>query len=158
MKKKTTIMDAAWHEFVTTYGLWGLGGASFLSATLVPLSSEAILIAGVASGLPIAPAFIVCAAANCLACAVNYGAGALFRTKLTLKLEASASGRRAIAWMERWGKWSLFGSWLPLVGDPLTIVAGAVNVRLAWFVTIVFGLRILRYGATLYGASLANLF
>jgi membrane protein YqaA with SNARE-associated domain len=62
-----------------------------------------------------------------------------------------------MAWMERWGHWSLLGSWLPFVGDPLTIVAGTVRVHLLWFVLIVCGLRVLRFVGTLYGAQILHL-
>jgi membrane protein YqaA with SNARE-associated domain len=150
-------MDFNWHQFVLTYGLWGLGGASFVSATIIPLSSEAILIAGIAAGLPFAPAFAVCSVGNCLACACNYGLGAVLRPTMLPRLTASRSGRKAIAWMERWGLWSLLASWLPFVGDPLTVVAGTARVHILWFAVIVFALRILRYVAALYGAHIANI-
>lgn len=150
-------MDFNWHQFVLTYGLWGLGGASFVSGTLIPLSSEAILVAGIAAGLPLVPALAICSGANCLACACNYGLGAALRSRMLPRLAASRSGRKALAWMERWGTWSLFASWLPFIGDPLTVVAGTARVHLAWFVGIVFVLRILRYGAAVYGAELAHL-
>lgn len=149
-------MSFNWHDFVLNYGLWGLGGASFVSATIIPLSSEAILIAGIAAGLPFAPAFAICSAANCLACVCNYGLGAALRPTMLPRLAGSKSGRRAIAWMERWGVWSLLGSWLPFVGDPLTVVAGTVRVHLLWFAIIVFALRVLRYLAAIYGAQLAH--
>jgi membrane protein YqaA with SNARE-associated domain len=59
--------------------------------------------------------------------------------------------------MERWGVWSLLASWLPFVGDPLTVVAGTARIRLLWFILIVFGLRIIRYGVAIYGAQLAHI-
>lgn len=150
-------MNINWHDIVLTYGLWGLGGASFVSATLIPLSSEAIMLAGIAAGLPIAPAFVVCAVANCFACVCNYGLGVALRPAMLSRLETSKSGQRALRWMERWGVWSLFASWLPFVGDPLTVVAGTVRVRVVWFIGIVFVMRILRYGAVLYGAWMAHI-
>jgi membrane protein YqaA with SNARE-associated domain len=146
-----------WHSFVVQYGLWGLGIASFVSATIVPLSSEAILVAGVAVGVPLVPAFWVCSAGNCAACLVNYGMGSYVRHWVLPRLEASKSGIRALAWMERHGTVSLFASWLPFVGDPLTVVAGVVRVRLVWFVIIVFSLRIARYAVAVWGAQAAHL-
>lgn len=150
-------MNIDWHTFVTQYGLLGLGSASFLSATLIPLSSEALLIAAITVGIPIIPAFAVCSLGNCLACLLNYGLGAWLRIPMTTRLGGSKSGQRAIAWMERWGHWSLLGSWLPFVGDPLTIVAGTVRVQFAWFIVIVCGLRVMRFVVTLYGAQALHL-
>ncbi|TAE29089.1 MAG: DedA family protein [Candidatus Kapaibacterium sp.] len=150
-------MGINWHTFITEYGLWGLGGASFLSATLIPLSSEALLVAALAVGMPIAPAFAACSVGNCLACLLNYSIGALLRVPMLSRLEKNRSGQRAMAWMERWGHWSLLGSWLPFIGDPLTIVAGTVRVHLLWFVLIVCGLRVARFVATLFGAQMLHI-
>jgi membrane protein YqaA with SNARE-associated domain len=146
-----------WHAFITQYGLVGLGSASFLSATLIPLSSEALLLAAIAVGVPLLPAFAACSLGNCLACLLNYGLGLWLRTPMLQRLESSRAGKHAVRWMERWGHWSLLGSWLPFVGDPLTIVAGTVRVHLAWFVVIVCGLRVVRFVATIYGAQILHL-
>ena len=48
-------------------------------------------------------------------------------------------------WYLKYGKWSLFLSWAPFVGDPLTIVAGMFRVPLIIFITIVSISKILRY-------------
>ena len=48
-------------------------------------------------------------------------------------------------WYLKYGKWSLFLSWVPFVGDPLTIVAGMFRVPLIIFITIVSISKILRY-------------
>ena len=48
-------------------------------------------------------------------------------------------------WYLKYGKWSLFLSWVPIVGDPLTIVAGMFRVPLIIFITIVSISKILRY-------------
>ena len=36
-------------------------------------------------------------------------------------------------------------SWLPIIGDPLTLVAGLVRLKLVWFIVIAGALRIARY-------------
>ena len=48
-------------------------------------------------------------------------------------------------WYLKYGKWSLFLSWVPFVGDPLTIVAGMFRVPFIIFITIVSISKILRY-------------
>ena len=48
-------------------------------------------------------------------------------------------------WYLKYGKWSLFLSWVPFIGDPLTIVAGMFRVPLIIFITIVSISKILRY-------------
>lgn len=48
-------------------------------------------------------------------------------------------------WYIKYGKWSLFLSWVPFIGDPLTMVAGMFRVSLMIFITIVSISKILRY-------------
>ena len=48
-------------------------------------------------------------------------------------------------WYLKYGKWTLFLSWVPFVGDPLTIVAGMFRVPLIIFISIVSISKILRY-------------
>ena len=49
------------------------------------------------------------------------------------------------SWYLKYGKWSLFLCWVPIIGDPLTIVAGMFRVSLFIFITIVSISKILRY-------------
>lgn len=139
------IGEADFAAWVVEAGPAGLFAASFLAATLVPLSSEAALVAGLAAGVPVAEALVACSVGNSLACLLNWGLGRYFRNAVQPQLEASGSGRQAFAWMERFGPWSLLGSWLPVVGDPLTVVAGIGRVSLGLFVLIVIPLRVGRY-------------
>ena len=52
---------------------------------------------------------------------------------------------KASLWYLKYGKWSLFLSWVPIIGDPLTIVAGIFRVPLVIFITIVSISKVLRY-------------
>lgn len=126
-------------------GPLGLFLLAFLAATLLPFSSEAGLVGGLAAGIPTASAVVACSLGNCLACLVNYGLGAWGRDSAQRRLEASWAGQKALDLSERYGLLALLGSWLPVVGDPITIVAGVGRVPLAWFVPLVFSLRVGRY-------------
>ncbi len=132
-------------ETLVEAGPLGLFLVSFLAATLVPLSSEAALVAGLAAGVPKAEALMACSLGNSLACVVNYGLGWFFREKMQARMESARSGRRAFAWMDRFGPWSLLGSWLPVVGDPMTVIAGIARVSFWLFVLVVLPLRVGRY-------------
>lgn len=48
---------------------------------------------------------------------------------------------RAQAHYNKWGRWSLLLSWVPFVGDPITVMAGVMKVRLLTFVLLVVGLQ-----------------
>ena len=52
---------------------------------------------------------------------------------------------KASSWYLKYGKWSLFLSWVPIIGDPLTIVAGMFRVPLIIFITIVSISKVIRY-------------
>ena len=52
---------------------------------------------------------------------------------------------KASLWFLNYGKWSLLLSWVPFVGDPLTVVAGVLRVPIITFLIIVSISKILRY-------------
>jgi len=60
-----------------------------------------------------------------------------------------ATGRnrleRAKVIYERFGAWSLLFSWLPVVGDPLTLLAGLAGLRLWIFLPLVALGKLARY-------------
>ena len=136
-------------EWVAAYGAAGLCAAAFVGATLVPLSSEAAFVAAVAAGLAPATALAWATVGNTAGCLVNYAVGRLARDRVGGRLRQSRGGRAAVRWLDRFGLPALLLSWLPVVGDPLTLAAGAARVRLVWFVPLVGGLRLARYAALL---------
>lgn len=134
-----------YEHLISSYGSLGVFFLSFLAATILPFSSELILLTGIKTGVPQESALIAASIGNCLGCLFNYGLGFLFADKTQTKLISSRAGRLAMKWMKGYGTWSLIGSWLPVIGDPLTIVGGLIKVKLLKFISIVFTLRILRY-------------
>ena len=97
--------------------LAGLFASAFLSATVLPGSSEIALAALVAH----APALATTAL---LVATVGNTAGGLTSYALGRALPAPPRDHRALALLRRYGVWALLFSWLPVVGDPLCAVAG----------------------------------
>lgn len=123
-----------------TGGLLGLFASSFLSATLLPGSSEAALVALLAMGGS-SPAVLVLVATvgNVLGSVVNWVMGrffAHFRDRPWFPVDRR-SYERAAAWYRGMGVWSLLLAWVPVVGDPLTAVAGALRVDIRTFIILV---------------------
>jgi membrane protein YqaA with SNARE-associated domain len=58
---------------------------------------------------------------------------------------------RASAWFARWGLWSLLLSWVPVIGDPLTLAAGLLRVPFGRFLMLVAIGKALRYAAVAMG-------
>ena len=52
---------------------------------------------------------------------------------------------RAQGWNQRWGRWSLLFSWLPVIGAPLTVVAGVMREPFPLFLALVTLAKVERY-------------
>ncbi|EOL9003740.1 YqaA family protein [Cronobacter turicensis] len=115
-----------------TLSLLSLFTSSFLSATLLPGSSEAVLVALLVS-VKTAPWLLVLTATigNSLGGLTNVILGRLFPLR-----ESSRWQERAQGWLQRFGAPALLLSWLPLVGDLLCLLAGWL--RLPWGPVIFF--------------------
>ena len=127
----------------------GLFVSAFTSATLLPGSSEAALVTLLALGRGDARLLVaVATAGNVLGSCVNWVLGRFFssfRDRRWFPVD-ERSYERAAAWFRRYGVWSLLLSWLPVIGDPLTAVAGALRVGFLRFVILVSLGKAARYG------------
>lgn len=126
----------------------GLFAVAFLAATVFPAQSE-ILLAGMvlAEHDPAWALVAVASAGNVLGSIVNWGLGrfiARFERRRWFPV-----GREQLAKAEgsyrRWGKWSLLLSWVPFIGDPLTVVAGVLREPLPAFIALVTTAKVGRY-------------
>ncbi|MCE1237358.1 MAG: DedA family protein [Hyphomicrobiales bacterium] len=131
--------------------------AAFLAATILPMQSEALLVGALLAGNQPAWALVLCAGVgNVLGSIVNWFLGRgieRFRHHRWFPVK-EADLAQAQTWYRRWGKWSLLLSWAPIVGDPLTVVAGLLREPLAAFVVLVAVAKFGRYVA-LAAATLA---
>jgi len=118
----------------------GLFLAALLAATILPLQSEAALV-----GLLLSDAFspwallLVATAGNVLGSVINWLLGrSLERFRGGRWFPVSAAGlARAQRGYHRYGRWSLLLSWVPLIGDPLTVIAGTLREPLWSFLLLV---------------------
>ena len=126
---------------------------SFLAATILPLSSE-LALAGLtaASNYDNLLLLIVASLGNILGSVVNWILGFYSRNLVTKKwfpfkdqqIEKSSS------WFNRFGKWSLLFAWVPIIGDPLTLVAGLLRVKFIEFIILVTIGKVSRYMVIFY--------
>ena len=115
-----------------TLALASLFGSSFLSATLLPGSSEALLIALlVAKKASVYGLIIAASVGNTLGGLTNIFLGRLLPLKQQGRWHDTA-----ITWLHRLGPAALLLSWLPVIGDLLCVLAGWL--RFAWFPVLVF--------------------
>jgi membrane protein YqaA with SNARE-associated domain len=129
--------------------------SAFAASTILPMSSEVVLGAlAVAGATDVWMLLAVATAGNTLGAVVNWGIGryaSTWRTRLHWLEETQFE--RACRWFNRWGIWCLLLSWLPVVGDPLTLVAGALRTAFVPFLLLVLAGKAARYAAVLLLAS-----
>ncbi len=137
-------------------GYSGLFLTAFLAATLVPLSSEAVLAAlSQARGFDVALLFALATLGNTLGAAVNWALGRFclnWRDRRWFPFTGDQL-KRAGARFRRYGLWSLLFAWVPVVGDPLTFAAGVLKVRFLPFLVLVALGKGGRYAAVLWLAD-----
>ena len=119
--------------------------SAFLAATILPFSSELAFITALSCDMPVNSALFYASSGNILAIILNYWLGFWLYEKTKTKLISSKIGKKTYDYGHKYGYFALLLSWLPLVGDPLTIVAGLVRLNFIWFVIIAGSLRFVRY-------------
>jgi membrane protein YqaA with SNARE-associated domain len=124
----------------------------FIAATLFPASSEVLLLALLAQGLSPFWLWTSATLGNTLGSCVNWYLGRellRFQHKSWFPISAAAL-QRATQQFQRYGRWSLLLAWLPVVGDPLTMVAGVLRVPFRLFVILVALGKGFRYALLLW--------
>ena len=127
---------------------FGIFASAFVSATLLPAQSEAVLGALLVEGSH-SPVVLIAVATlgNTLGAATNWllGLGVnRFKERrwFPVKPERLAQAER---WYRRWGRWSLLLSWAPVIGDALCLAAGVLREPFRSFFAIVLAAKFLRY-------------
>lgn len=118
----------------------GLFLSALIAATLLPMQSESVLVGLLlAAKQPVWALILVASVGNILGSVANWGIGRgleRFRSRRWFPFKEAALDR-AQRWYQRYGKWSLLLSWMPVVGDPITLVAGVMREPLFIFLLLV---------------------
>jgi len=131
---------------MTTY--FFLFFVSFLAATILPLSSELTLVGLMNSGSYNSYLLIsIASLGNILGSVFNWLLGYYLLKYLNKKWFPFKKKQidQASIWFKKFGIWSLFFAWVPIVGDPLTFLAGILKVKFYIFIALVSIGKILRY-------------
>lgn len=132
---------------------WALFFSALISSTLFPGGSEALLLYRLHEGGNPLQLLWTATLGNVLGSLVTYGMG-WFGSQLLhqrwLRMDEQ-SITRARTWFEKYGKFSLLFAWLPVVGDPLCLVAGMLRCSWLWFVCLVSLGKLARYALLLTG-------
>nr|WP_262416975.1 MULTISPECIES: YqaA family protein [Pseudomonas] len=131
-------------------GYLGLFVAAFGAATLLPLQSEAVLVGLLISGhYNLWLLLGIATLGNVLGSVVNWLLGRSverFKERRWFPVSAKQLDRARGHYL-RWGHWTLLLSWVPIIGDPLTLVAGVMREPLWRFLLLVTLAKGVRYSA-----------
>lgn len=147
---------------LAAFGLPALFAVALLAGSIVPLPSEAVLVALIAGGVDWSTATAVATAGNLLGAWTLYWLGGVLVQRpggVVQRWAAWVSSRtdhtrseRALAWLRRWGPGLLLLSWLPVVGDLLVFAAGTVGIRRLPFLVLTGMGKAVRFAAVAYAA------
>jgi membrane protein YqaA with SNARE-associated domain len=122
--------------------------SAFGAATLLPLQSEAVLLAFLAEGShSVLWLLFVASLGNILGSCVNWWLGFKIERYKDKKWFPVSQQQmvKAQAKYHKYGYWSLLLSWVPIIGDPITLIAGLLKENFARFLLMVAIAKIGRY-------------
>jgi len=138
------------HDRLVQPGYGSLFVLSFLASSLIPLGSEWLLVMMLIKGYPPLATVLSATAGNCLGALTTYligihGGSWLITRVLRVSEEQQ---ERACNQYRRYGVYSLFFSWLPIIGDPLCLVGGMMRTGIWPFTLLVASGKLFRYAVT----------
>ena len=143
-------------HFLTQYGYWGMLLAAFLAGSFFPFSSEAVMVALMATGLDPWQLMVYGTVGNVLGSVFNYSVGRMGRLEwiekyLHVKKEDLDKAERFMAGR---GAWMGFFAFLPVLGSAITILLGLMRANVViTFISITLG-KVFRYLIIIYGTNL----
>lgn len=126
---------------------------AFVAATIFPIQSEALLTGLVLTGkYPVWALVTVASIGNIAGSTVNWFLGRTldrYKTKRWFPVKEKHL-HQAERYYKRYGRWSLLLSWVPIIGDPITVMSGVLGERLRVFLLLVGIAKTGRYLAVLW--------
>lgn len=116
-------------DFLINWGYWGMFIAAFLAGSVLPFSSEAVMLGLLAAGLKPWPLIIYGTIGNVLGSMFNYAIGHIGRLDWIEKYlhVKPKSLEKAQKFMAGRGSWIGFFSFIPVIGDAIPIVLGLMR-------------------------------
>lgn len=134
-----------------TLGLTGLFISAFISSTIAPGGSEAVLAYLVNQSPASAQQLVIIATiGNTLGALTTLGLGILASKKYPAESTLIGHHQKSLSTVRNWGAWALFFSWLPVIGDGLCFAAGWLRLSFTSSLVAIFLGKGLRYLAVAY--------
>lgn len=134
-------------DFFKDYGYWGMGILSFLSGSIIPITSEVLLVFFLNLGLDAVGLTLVATLGNTLGGVTCFMLGYLTNKERVKKIFKISDKRmkRADIMIQKYGYWTAAISFVPAIGEVLLVVLGIM--RVSWFkvITIMAIGKLVRY-------------
>lgn len=101
------------------------------------MGSEVLLVALLSQKKSALLLWFVATLGNILGSIINYGLGYCASDYINKKHKDTTSWKHAQTTYNRYGSWSLLFAWLPIIGDPITLIAGLAKTRFSVFLLLV---------------------
>ena len=142
-------------SFLMNWGYMGMAISAFLAASILPFSSEAVMVGLLAAGLDMWALVAWGTVGNVLGSLFNYGIGRLGKMEWIEKyLHVKKKNLdKAERFMAGRGAWMGFFAFLPLLGSAITIVLGLTRANIPISILSITIGKVLRYVLLVYGLS-----
>lgn len=143
-------------DFLINWGYWGMLVSAFLAGSILPFSSEAVMLGLLAAGLQPWPLVVYGTIGNVAGSLMNYGIGRLGKLYwIEHYLHVNKDSlERAERFMGGRGAWMGFFSFIPVIGDAITIMLGLMRANMVISVISISIGKMLRYVFLVYGVEL----
>ena len=132
------------------YGYPGLFIASFLASTILPFGSEGIVYYLISQGFDFFTVVIVASVGNFLGSCTSYYIGLKGRKYISYLRINQDEIEKAEKFFSKYGYYALLFTWVPLIGDALTVVSGILRFKFSIFAIFVFTGKFMRYLAVAF--------
>ena len=136
------------------YGYTGLFIASFLASTIIPFGSEGIIVLLISQKFNVLAVVLVASVGNFFGACTSYYIGLKGRGLVEKYLRISHEDvKKAEIYFSKYGSFVLLFTWVPLIGDAITVTGGLLRLKFWLFSVLVFAGKFLRYLAVAYLAG-----
>jgi membrane protein YqaA with SNARE-associated domain len=132
-------------------GLFGLFVSAFVSSTIAPGGSEAVLAYMVSEKqFNIEQLVLIATIGNTLGALTTWFLGSLAEKKFPAEELLSEKKQKSLRVVKRWGSWILLFSWLPIIGDGLCFAGGWLKLPILLSSMVIFFGKAIRYAFVAY--------
>ncbi|MBF1399741.1 YqaA family protein [Prevotella histicola] len=148
-------MDFLTH-ILLDYGYWGMFLSALLAGSVLPFSSEVVLVGLIASGLDPILLLIYGTTGNVMGGLINYGLGRMGKLEWLQRYfhVSQKSLDRAQRFMAGRGSWMGFFAFLPIIGSAITVVLGLTRSNIVITILSMTIGKAIRYAIIIWGTGI----